>query len=1624
MIYQPKHSLEILESRIAPATAIATAPIIPAIVGGPTLLHAGEGLGTATQNAGTYLLFVEKGDALIFTTDFNNNGVVDFNEITGISAGDGLRLISFVNINGDIVTNLDSNNTLSDSDNNTANDDPFLKGDGRVVNNTTIEKIELRSLTIDDLLDQNNDGTVDQDDVTLRLALSSYSIFGTIYAGKGFGVEGDLTSGLIINDAGRIFQQDDFVGEGLDFFYNFKPSIGAIKTGTASNGEYFSFGSSRKNDTEGLLTTFVPPNLQNGGDIVNVRAATVTTLFNIDALIAGDGGVNGRGGNIKDVTLNTDTAGGYEIRAGDGGRGPAGGAGGSVINFQDVGSDTGQIIIRSGDGGVASTGAGGNGGDISLGRMNVSGGLGIILGSGGDGFTAGGNGASLTKATVTTPEGNVPFGTNMIGSTHDAPHDPVTGRLTQTGVIGRSMGIDFDQDGLGDAVFTSQDPGQLVVLFGAGGGLFKLPIDEVPGALPGQFSRIELFGTTIGDALTVADFNGDNFKDIATASNQPGSFGGIRVFLAKTEDRNQDGVLSEAEDIDGDGVIDFLGFQSPRDSPLPSLAAGDPAGGVFIAAAYSFARSAVPITDIEAGDFDGDGFTDLAVTATYTSKGDAPGMFSVVVFLTPNIEPRPNVAPGPDNARPTGHFFADVGTKATSVPPAAPNPLVPFSLLVGLPNNFAVIEATALSEAATHDVIVGQVVDPSLFANFIVTMDNSQPSAMGPVYVGSVLPQVDTNRGNDVSETDVTIKDFTIHDSDNDTIADFTGITRQPAGFMIAMQGTGIPVAPFAPAFLGDGTNQAGFFFGAPGFDVGTDQLLIRNTVDVAGGFSDVAVMDPISGRSTDGHLIIYAFEITDVAANDNGQTGATLSLAASALTLGGFILHVTTVTALDIFIPEMSAPEGVGYVGALPTLDPAFNYIESTLAGLAGPPLSQLLIADRFVKVSAGNGGDALVGSGGIGGRIGDLLMDTTRIDPVTGLPINDLVGTVSITLPNNLAYAGVATFSGGDGGNGFSFGGRGGAVSGTTVRYASSAAERHSEVSVFGGNGGFGVAGPGGAGGDLDSNSFESGRFFTAGNGGRGTIGGAGGSIKGHGREDFFDAQDPIQVLQAGHGGNGVKLGGAGGDILNFTGAFDLKITGNAADELSGATLLSHIAGNGGSAISGPGGRGGDVINSSPLTGENRIAGDVVLRAGNGGNGKFGGSGGSVRDFLNSPSESDNPAILSIIAGIGGNAASGRGGNGGNIINIDVASTGTKNPLIEAVLLTDVRIPLQPYPFNRFLAGDGGQSSGGKGGHGGIIQTINTSNSDNPFAMVSGAGGSALYKGGHGGAILDVQLNLGAENANKGLIIAGAGGSAAAFIPNKNDPTPGQGQKAFGGRIGKAGNGGSIINLTQSGSIGARLDLIAGNGGDTVNYGTVADFAKLSVGKGGSIINVVLAGNVGNIADNILLQSYNDVFGGETVQDFVTSSFRDPLIPGAFDDSLGMVGAVVGSAGRLKEAPIGVDPGGNTIFRSQPATKGINGSIVGLTARNIASAIAGAVERIASVQVVRGINITGGGVLGKNTDDPTRPGVDYEDPAGNPIPEPVPDARLVDGALVYRKFKPLFPGDSLPPGRVFQLG
>jgi hypothetical protein len=1381
---------------------------------------------------------------------------------------------------------------------------------------------------------------------------------------------------LIIDSVGTTLQESEFTGLGADAYRDITPTVGSIRTGSAASFEYFSFGASNKDDIQGVLAQFTPPVGQTGGDIIGVRAATPTMPFGIDALLSGTGGVGARGGNIQNVTLNGDSAGGYRIIAGDGGSGSNGGMGGSIINLADLGSATSQIEVRTGDAGTAATGAGGTAGNVSLGTYNVNGGLSIILGDGGNGFTLGGNGASLTRGVITTPEGGIDQALSVISSTRDVGHDPFTGlalnfsaetRQYTSTEIGRGRVIDFDHDGFGDLAYTSEDPDQLVVVFGDGFGGFRTDRIYLDG--PNN-----LGGANTGDGLTVADYNGDGFLDIAAASNEPGNMGGVHVFLARTED------------LDGDGVTDFAGFQSVRHSPLPSLNSGDPDAGLFFGAF----RSPVAINDLESGDFNGDGFMDLAVAATYLTPNPVPTDTQFVVFLTAEIE----------NGRPTGQFYADFGTKATGEPPAGANPFVPF---VQLPRPLSgasktVIEATAMTSTSTHDVIVAGLPGLGMISRNVFIIDNSDPSISGPSIIGTPLGRVDTNRNignNTISLAPAEVVDLTVLDQNNDGLADLA-VVIELNGFVVAKQGDGLSFPFFT---TNDGIENAGLFFGLLGFGLNNSDLVaVRSTdSDGDGNVDQVAVLNYGPPNSSPSVNLVDLDDIPPggVVANPGGNLVGTRSLPDLVA-----VVHTNSsaVVAFDTWIANATAPTVVDYVGSN-----AREFITSSRFGFID-------LAEHFITISAGDGGNALIGRGGTGGTIGSTL--TTGVDPVTGQPI--AVGALSITLPADPVNNGILTLAAGNGGNGLTSGGAGGDVRGTSVRFATGTTLFHTSSFLVGGNGGFGVSSAGGNGGTLANSSIERGGSFIAGDGGRGRTGGNGGSILGNGLSSggirLYDSRDLQSQLEAGDGGEGVRRGGNGGNITNFAGLFDLDVVGAAVG------LLSHVAGNGGNAVSGPGGKGGSVTNSSPVTGENNLAGDILLQGGRGGNGTTGGDGGSVATFVNRPGQTDNPAVLSFIGGDGGNGVAGAGGRGGSVTGIDTPSIGKPNP---------VTIPATLYTFNRILGGNGGDSSGGTGGVGGGVANIRSSNSDNPFVVAAGAGGVGLVRGGTGGSVRDSQIDVGGESLAKLLVIAGAGGGATAFTANPNDTfIANQAEKAFGGRVGIGGDGGGIVNFVQgvrsaSGQIGGnlsgRVDLIAGNGGDTLNYGRVSD-TGLPVGRGGSIANVFIAGSIGNIAANVPIKSYNRELAGETVAEFVNANLRDPLLPGSFDDSIGVVGLVAGASGRLKEIPISFGGNDDVVFLSQPATGGLNGSVSNLTARSIMSMVAGSVERIASIQSIAFITVVGTGDVGsvKNPLD-----VFFRDKDGNPILEPVLDGRLDDGALIYKRIT----GGRLPSGNVFEL-
>jgi hypothetical protein len=395
----------------------------------------------------------------------------------------------------------------------------------------------------------------------------------------------------------------------------------------------------------------------------------------------------------------------------------------------------------------------------------------------------------------------------------------------------------------------------------------------------------------------------------------------------------------------------------------------------------------------------------------------------------------------------------------------------------------------------------------------------------------------------------------------------------------------------------------------------------------------------------------------------------------------------------------------------------------------------------------------------------------------------------------------------------------------------------------------------------------------------------------------------------------------------------------------------------------------------------------------------------------------------VVSIVAGPGGNGTSGPGGQGGSITAIDAKSAGNS----DQILFTSPNGNGSFFTYSRFLAGDGGESFGSRGGAGGNVSNVITGASQGTIAIVGGAGGAGLTQGGLGGSVLNLKLAaLGSGSNSKALVVGGAGGDARAFIVNPLDTAPDQAAQAFGGRVGVGGHGGSINNFRQEGDLGGHVDLIGGNGGCTVHYGTTGD-KKIYVGRGGSILNVNINGSAGNTDINSPIRSYNDILNGESMAEFVERRIRIGEAPfEALGDGDGNVGIVVGAAGRNKAVLL--DPiGAPYEYFDQPATNAKNGDLINFKGREIMSAVAGSVDRLAAIQLAKNITVAAGTLVGQ---DKAPVGVlQYLnefglpiDEDGNPLDHPVRDGRLIDGAFIAQKRVQL-PGQASLVGNIFSF-
>jgi hypothetical protein len=167
-----------------------------------------------------------------------------------------------------------------------------------------------------------------------------------------------------------------------------------------------------------------------------------------------------------------------------------------------------------------------------------------------------------------------------------------------------------------------------------------------------------------------------------------------------------------------------------------------------------------------------------------------------------------------------------------------------------------------------------------------------------------------------------------------------------------------------------------------------------------------------------------------------------------------------------------------------------------------------------------------------------------------------------------------------------------------------------------------------------------------------------------------------------------------------------------------------------------------------------------------------------------------------------------------------------------------------------------------------------------------------------------------------------------------------------------------------------------------------------------------------------------------GESFATWLEAKMRPatpPLFVVTLDDTDGNVGIVVGAAGRNKLAQ--QDPNDPTNFRSQPATFAKNGDLTDIIAKNLLSAVAGSVDRIAAINIAKGIRVEPG-IIGAEKNMIGTTGPNYLDANGNdtdPNPldnvpgEPVLEGRLVDGAVVAHTFLNLAGGVVTLPGKVF---
>jgi hypothetical protein len=231
---------------------------------------------------------------------------------------------------------------------------------------------------------------------------------------------------------------------------------------------------------------------------------------------------------------------------------------------------------------------------------------------------------------------------------------------TTTGMDPRTVAMaDFDNDGKLDAVVADWGSNSISLLRGVGDGSFHLKVDYAAGNNPSSLavrdfngdgkpdvaaanymdSSLTVFLNTGGTfaagvtyltgvypvSIVSADFNGDNKADLVTANHDGDSISvllGVGNGTFQTATRVDSGISPQsvvAADFNADGKVDLAlaNFGSLFGSGTLSILFGNGNGTFAAKVDYLVGRKPESVT---AGDFNGDGKTDLAVANYYSSE--------------------------------------------------------------------------------------------------------------------------------------------------------------------------------------------------------------------------------------------------------------------------------------------------------------------------------------------------------------------------------------------------------------------------------------------------------------------------------------------------------------------------------------------------------------------------------------------------------------------------------------------------------------------------------------------------------------------------------------------------------------------------------------------------------------------------------------------------------------------------------------------------------------------------------------------------------------------------------------------------------------------------------------------